>query len=351
MRRSNKFKIGIWGQLGGKIGIADGQAVRTNTILGVLKQTYDSERIFVVDTYNWKRRPLSLLIKTIKVVKKSENIIVLPANNGFKVVTIILNLINKIYKRNIIYIIIGGFLPSLLEAKPKYIKMVKRFRVLLSQSIEQVKELNALGIENVETFPNFKDFADNESVVIAKNEDVNLKSVFISRIMKEKGVLEAINSIKTVNQTLGGDILRLDFYGTIAPSFVDEFRVLLNENSNIIKYCGVVEFNKTPQVLNKYFLIIFPTYYYGEGQPGVFIDSYFSGVPIIATQWKYNNEFVENGYNGFLVKTHNVHEIAEKILLLYRDRDLHFQMQKNTFNLKDRYAPNKVIKILLNHIN
>lgn len=351
MKKSFNFKIGVWGQLGHNNIVADGQAVRTNTILELLKGEYGDGDIYVANTNNWKRRPITFLLKTIKLVRKSKNIIVLPADNGFKIITPLLNFLNKIYKRNVIYVIIGGFLPELLAKRPKYIKMLNKHRVLLSQTTEQIIELNKLGLSNVALFPNFKIFSETKKIELVKNNDKQIKLVFLSRITRDKGIIEAVEAVNIVNKKLEEKYISLDFYGIVASDFEEEFKNLLNENKGTITYKGIVNYDETHFVLSKYFSVLFPTYYYGEGQPGIFIDSYFSGVPVIATDWKYNNEFVVNKKNGFLVPIKDAKSIAEKITTLYEDRELHFKMQKATFELRKKYEPQVIIEILLTYIS
>ena len=48
--------------------------------------------------------------------------------------------------------------------------------------------------------------------------------------------------------------------------------------------------------------MIFPTYYVGEGFPGTIIDAFSSGIPDIATDWRYNSEIVQNGKTGYIYK-------------------------------------------------
>ena len=122
-----KYKIGIWGQFGdGMHKIADGQAVRTTIMTKELKMRYGEENIGILNTNNWKKHPISFFVKTTRLFFKSENVAILPADGGFKVIVPLYDFLSKLKKKDVYYIIIGGFLPALLEKQPKYIKMLKK---------------------------------------------------------------------------------------------------------------------------------------------------------------------------------------------------------------------------------
>ena len=50
--------------------------------------------------------------------------------------------------------------------------------------------------------------------------------------------------------------------------------------------------DKSVDVLKCYFALLFPTDYEGEGCAGTLRDAYSAGVPVIASDWKYNAELV-----------------------------------------------------------
>ena len=54
--------------------------------------------------------------------------------------------------------------------------------------------------------------------------------------------------------------------------------------------------------MKDYFALLFPTRYEGEGFAGTLIDAYAAGVPVVASDWKYNGEIVETGKTGVLIK-------------------------------------------------
>ena len=65
-----------------------------------------------------------------------------------------------------------------------------------------------------------------------------------------------------------------------------------------------------------------PTYYRFEGQPISIIEALAYGLPIISTNYRGIPDMVINKNNGFLINPHSPIEIAEKISILFNDRNL-----------------------------
>src|SRR5690554_2966563 len=105
--KENSYKIGLWGQFGEKDSNADGQAVRTNLIYNYLELKDGYNNLNKVSTYNWKQNKFSLLFNTIKLFFKNDKIVILPANNGLKVIVKLLNTLNVFKKKDLYYIVIG----------------------------------------------------------------------------------------------------------------------------------------------------------------------------------------------------------------------------------------------------
>ena len=99
-------------------------------------------------------------------------------------------------------------------------------------------------------------------------------------------------------------------------------------------------------MLKDYFCLVFPTYYYGEGFAGTFIDAFFSGVPIITTNWKHNSEIIKEAKNGFLVNIKSPNEIADRLVYLYKNRLIQYEISINNLNEAVKYDPSIVLEDL-----
>lgn len=338
------YKIGIWGQSGGGGKIADGQAVRTAVITKELKDRYGENQILFADTHNWRKRPFGFLKDCINLMRKSENVTILPADNGFKVFVPIMMTLNCIYKKRLIYVVIGGFLPELLKKKPFYIGLVNKFDIIFVQTDNLKKDLEKIGIKNIHILSNLKHLNTRKPEDIIINTNKSIKLCFFSRITKEKGVEDAIEAVRITNRKLGGQLVTLDFYGLLPDTYKERFQELLDSNKDLIEYKGIVYYDKTVETLENYFALLFPTYYYGEGFPGNVVDAYNTGIPIIATDWLYNSDIIKDGINGILVPIKDPETLSEAILKLYYNRDLAVQIGLNNLSAAELYQPDIVLK-------
>jgi len=97
--------------------------------------------------------------------------------------------------------------------------------------------------------------------------------------------------------------------------------------------------------------MLFPTNWHGEGFPGVFLDAFMVGLPVICSDWNMNSEVIQDGYNGLVLKETNVHNILAAVNKLYHDRELLNNLSINSFNSFDQYdvenAKGRINKILM----
>jgi len=178
---------------------------------------------------------------------------------------------------------------------------------------------------------------------LKRDENKHIKLCTFSRVLKENGIEEAISAVKLSNKVLGKEFIKLDIYGVIDPLFEKKFLILLNENV-FCNYRGVVKFDETSIVLKDYFAMLFLTYYHGEGFAGNVIDAFYSGLPIIATNWMYNSDVIIHNTNGLLVPINDIAATSDAILKLYHNRELHFQISKNNINQSMMYDPDVVME-------
>lgn len=339
-----RYKIGIWGQFGDGVNkIADGQAVRTTIMTNELKMRYGEENIGIVNTNNWKRHPFSFFLKTAKLFFKSECVAILPADGGFKVIVPLYDFLRKLKKKDIYYIIIGGFLPSLLEKQSKYLKMLKKHKAMFAQTENIKADLEKLGLDNVHILSNPKRLNTRREEDLVLNENKKLSLCILSRVSEDKGTEDAINAVKLFNERHGEKLLKLDIFGMIAPAYKERFEQVLEENRGLVEYKGIADYDKTVEALTPYFAVLFPTYYHGEGFPGTMIDCFNAGIPVIATDWLYNKDVIKHEKNGLLVPIKDPEAICEAIERLYNNREFALEIAKNNLKETEKYHPDKVM--------
>ncbi len=88
--------------------------------------------------------------------------------------------------------------------------------------------------------------------------------------------------------------------------------------------------------------MLFPTYWKGEGFPGVIIDAFVAGLPVIATDWNMNTEIIEDGVNGFIIEPKSSAALAEKMQYVMQSRGELEKIRQNNFTRAKDYHIDKI---------
>lgn len=296
------MKVAILGHFAESKNFCDGQTVKTRMLYDGFCN-YSNYELVKIDSYNWKKHPLRLVMKIRKAVKSCENFIMLPASNGVKVFVPLVNFFNKKHKCKVFYCVIGAWLANVAKNKSGLVKNLKKLDGIWTETEVLKKELAELEIANVEVVENFKDI---EAVRVNKQEiyeaEVKRFCTF-SRVIKEKGISLAIETIAKINKEhSAGDnrkensniTAKLDIYGPVGEDYKAEFFELVQKYSEFVEYKGVAEPSESATILSRYYCLLFPTFYRGECMPGSIIDSLFAGTPIVASSWSHVNGILDS---------------------------------------------------------
>ena len=171
-----------------------------------------------------------------------------------------------------------------------------------------------------------------------------------SRVMKEKGIEDAVNAVKSVNKYFGRVVYTLDIYGQVDSNQTGWFDNLRGGLPYYIKYGGQVPFDKSVEVLKNYFALLFPTYYEGEGFAGTLIDALAAGVPVIASDWRYNGEIVIHEVTGKIHKTKREDSLIKALISVYQNQSVWNNMKSDCIKLAYQYLPERAIDTLCSRI-
>ncbi len=277
------MKIGILGHFARNTNLCDGQTVKTRNLeQALLTRNAD---VATVDSYQWKKHAFSFLFRIIKLIRKSDAIIIMPDVGGIKVYPYLVNIFAG-KRRKKIYNVVGAWLPSFLEKNKRIKKQLKKFDCLLVETQTMQKKLAEQGVNNVEILPNFKELSIIEPTKLMYTEKAPFKFCIFSRVMKEKGINDAAWACDKLNNEFGESICLLDIYGPIQEEYKEEFFVLCEQYSSTVAYKGVVSPNDSVEILKEYYMLLFPTLFYTEGVPGTIIDAFSAGVPVLASEWE-----------------------------------------------------------------
>ena len=136
--------------------------------------------------------------------------------------------------------------------------------------------------------------------------DESVNFLFISRVMKEKGIDHYFIAAKYIKERYPDTEFHI--LGFCEESYEEKLKEM--QEKDIIRYYGlqrdVKEFHKISHCT------IHPTYY-PEGMSNVLLESAACGRPIITTNRSGCREIVDDGINGYLVEQQNSQNLISKI--------------------------------------
>ena len=341
-------KVCVIGHFGFGKEMLNGQTIKTKIVAAELEKQLGCEQIMKIDTHGGARVLPKVMIQMARAFRSCENIIILPAQNGVRIFPPLCVVFRKLYQRKLHYIVIGGWLDHFLERNPRFLKALDSFTAIYVETRTMMQDLEKRGLRNLCILPNFKDIhilAEDE-LVYPTGEPYRLCT--FSRVMKEKGIEDAVDAVKAVNEKYGRTVYTLDIYGQIDAEQTKWFEGLKATFPGYVRYKGLVPFDKTVEILKIYYALLFPTYYSGEGFAGTLLDAMSAGVPVIASDWKYNSEVVVQNETGILVTPKNVTALTWALESTLSG-NLN-EMKRTCINEAQKYAPNAVVQVILERL-
>jgi glycosyltransferase involved in cell wall biosynthesis len=188
---------------------------------------------------------------------------------------------------------------------------------ILVESKIMVEQLNSVGVDHVLHVPNFKPinyYPNIEERLKSREDGRKIEFVFLSRIMPEKGCDYILQSAHILNDLGYESRFHISFYGKIAPLYEESFRKSLSSLRNV-SYKGFLNLREISGLneLGSYDVMLFPTYWKGEGFAGIFMDSFICGVPMIVSDWAHNRQFMEENKTAMFIPVHDVPALTEQM--------------------------------------
>jgi len=165
------------------------------------------------------------------------------------------------------------------------------------------------------------------------------KFVFISHVKKEKGIDEILEASLELDKSY-----TIDIYGPISDSKYNE-KYFKKYNIN---YCGALASEDVLPTLNQYDVLMLPTFYKGEGYPGIIIEAYSLGIPVVATAWQGIVEIVASEKTGLLIEPKNVNDLVQAIE--YFDGKNYVKMSQNAYDKFDEFKSDVQTTLFLERI-
>lgn len=344
------MKVGICGPFGLNKNLINGQTIKTKSITQGLINYYGEENIAILDSYNWKKNPIKFLMNCVKLIKKSENIILLPAQRGVKVFIPLFNFLNRFFHKKVHYVVIGAWIDKILKESPFLLNQTKKLAGVYVETTTLQEELEKLAIDDVHLLVNFKKINRLTKESVEMIDIIPRKLVTFSRVSENKGIPEAIKTVNKINEDYQTEIYTLDIYGPVDLQFKEEFEELLANSSSSINYLGEVDSSESVEILKDYYLLLFPTQLLTEGLPGTIIDAYAAALPVIASNWNSAKEIIRDGKTGFVYSFDDLNHFYEILVGLFDQPERVKKMKLNCLTESKKYSEERVIEDFVNYL-
>ena len=340
--------VGICGHFAGQEETASGQVIKTRIVANELVKKFGASEVIKVDSHGGARAFFRMIWQSFSMFRKCKNIIIMPAYKGLRVFVPLFTLYNVIFHRCLHYIVIGGWLDSFLERHRWLINMLKGYSGIYVETAMMKENLNRMGFSNIIIMPNFKELPVVKTVLEEFNEPYKLCT--FSRVMKEKGIETAIEAVININNMYGKIVFTIDIFGQIDSNYSERFSELQEAFPEYIKYKGLVPYDQSVDTLQSYFALIFPTFYSGEGFAGTLIDAMSAGVPVVASNWKYNSEIVVPGRTGMLLSDCNTQKLMDELVNMLEHPNIWISMRATCIEESRKYSPGLATQCLLKRL-
>jgi len=282
---------------------------------------------------NYKNSLLAYISITYQLIchLKGADHISLHSSRDYQILTPLLILFGKVFKKTTSLRKFGG------EAKENFMRanFIKKYYLTLIFS-----HINFLFFEtkylvsffshinnNTFWFPNVR----NRTIEPTLPRKFNKKFVFISHIIKEKGIDEIIEASRELDESY-----TIDLYGPLLKGHYTEDDL----QGECISYKGVLPINQVLPTLNKYDVVLLPSY--KEGYPGIIIEAYSLGIPVIATNLQSICEIVDSHKTGVLIEPKNSSQLLKAIK--YFNEKNYVESSQHAYDKFDTFKSEHVVK-------
>lgn len=332
-------KILYIGSLGYKRGRTDGVTIKARTLLNYMID--NNKNVISVDVDNYKKNFIKVSYKILKSYRNVDKIVICTSSPGASIFLHFLRIINN--KKDVFYFVSGGILGKWIESGKYNIIDYKNIKKIYVESKEMLNDFLKLGLNQTVHINNFR---KTNFTIVKKDKSVdykNIKLVFFGRVVKEKGIEDAIDVTKKLIDS--GYNVSLDIYGQADEAYLKKINELIKDCKKI-NYCNSIIPDGTTEyaILSNYDVFLFPTKYETEGLPGSLIDAYISGLAVIASNWRFANEYI--GENGVIYDFNNINDFYKKLKKIIDNKSIDY-LKNRALKESEKYLAENNLNIFL----
>jgi len=257
----------------------------------------------------------SVFWQTIWQVRRADVVALHAASGGLLIMGSILLPTTRFFRKPLLIRGFGGtYYPQSFGAARRAMTrtIVRNAHLFLVETKAMVRSAREEGIRRVAWYPNSRPLAGNVDSAPPESRPCR-KFVYFGHVRPCKGIAEVIEAGERF-----GDEVSVDVYGP----FLDGLSARTFEGLKTVRYCGVVPPDQAVATLRRYDILLLPTYHAGEGYPGVVLESFRAGRPVITTYWRAIPEIVDETC-GILIDPHNADQLYDAMKRLTEDPQLY----------------------------
>ncbi len=205
--------------------------------------------------------------------------------------------------------------------------VVSRADLYLVQTKSLVKAAEKHGLDNVRWYPTNRPMADASRPAL-RSEASGRHFVFVGRVDASKGILEILAIDRQLPPTV-----TIDIYGPMAGGIAEKDF----QGCSQVRYKGILPPDRVIKALARYHALLLPTYHSGEGYPGVIIEAYAAGIPVLCTRWLQLPEIVDET-SGVLIPPKDPAALLEAIIQLVEDDERYLRLRAGAWRKRLEFS-------------
>jgi glycosyltransferase involved in cell wall biosynthesis len=209
--------------------------------------------------------------------------------------------------------------------------IISKVDILFVETKSQVRHCRRYNT-NTWWFPNCRNYTTHFIL-----REYRRRFVFISHVKINKGIQLIMDVFNSLDSTY-----TLDVYGPVRDI---EMEYITKHNS----YKGIVSSEDVYRTLDEYDVLLLPTFYAGEGYPGIIIEAYAMSIPVITTRWNAIPEMVSDGDSGIIIQPESFDALKEAITHL--DASTYERLNRGAYEMSMFFRSDKIHRKIMDIIH